>query len=99
MQREVAVEALRYLLQAQPAQDKRQLLAGLRAQGLHGLTTTDVNSLLYAERDLFASDGGTPPRWRVVSQAGGRSCTQVSVQLAPEQPRSYAGHPPRAWQQ
>ncbi|WP_176522983.1 DEAD/DEAH box helicase [Blastococcus aggregatus] len=57
-----------------------------------------MNSLLYGRRDLFVSDDGTPPRWRVMSQPGMRPRTKAGVQLVPETPRSYTGHAPRAWQ-
>jgi hypothetical protein len=85
-------------LGAAPAQDKRQLLSALCQHGLTGLTTTDVNSVLYGRRDWFASDGGTPPLWRLAASLTKTSATARTPTGAFETPHSYVGLEPRAWQ-
>src|SRR3712207_6765167 len=99
MQREYIAQALRELLAAKPCQDKRQLLAGLRKRGFDGLTTNDLNSVLYAYKDLFTSDGGTPPLWRLADVTRATSRTPCITPPRSARPRSYAGAEPRAWQQ
>ena len=99
MQRECIAKALHELLVAEPNQDKRKLLAALRERGFAGLSTTDVNSVLYASRSLFASDGRTPPRWRLAGPKAGSRLTLPTAAISPASPRSYVGAGPRAWQQ
>ncbi|WP_349878815.1 DEAD/DEAH box helicase [Micromonospora sp. HUAS YX12] len=88
--------ALRQLLTEWPGQNKRDLLTGLRSLGLDGLTTTDVNRVLYAGRGTFAHDGATPPRWRLA--AGAEQGDGASIAPVPTRPRCYVGREPRAWQ-
>jgi superfamily II DNA or RNA helicase len=99
MQRERIADALHELLAAKPGQDKRQLLSGLRKWDIDGLTTTDVNSVLYKRRSRFTSDGDTPPRWRLADVNGAPSRTSHAASLSAARPCSYAGNEPRAWQQ
>ena len=98
MQREGIADALREVLAAEPDQDKRQLLTALRQRGLDGPTTTDVNSVLYSRRNLFASDGGTPPRWRLTGSSEVSLATYRVESEISGNPRCYCGPEPRAWQ-
>ena len=50
------------LLNDAPATTARQLASRLQAQGL-AVTKSDINSMLYGHRDLFAKQGETPPFW------------------------------------
>src|SRR5687767_6571486 len=99
MQRERIAKALQQVLEAKPDLDKRQLLAALRERGFDGLTTTDVNSILYARRSVFASDSGTPPLWRLTGSKVRSRPSQSTIAVASETSRSYVGAAPRAWQQ
>src|SRR5688500_13708645 len=99
MQRELIADALNELLALEPDRDKRQLLAGLRQRGFGTLTTTDVNSVLYERRGLFASDGGPPPRGRLAHSIRTHGLARPVVQESYRLPRRYIGAEPRAWQQ
>ncbi|WP_091366177.1 hypothetical protein [Geodermatophilus telluris] len=75
MRREAMANSLKELLAAAPHQDKRQLLSALGQRGFTGVTTTDVKSVLYERRSCFASDGGTPPLWRLAASLAKTSTT------------------------
>src|SRR4051812_46524949 len=101
MKRKRIAKVLEELLAAEPGQDKRQLLAGLRQRGLAGLTTTDVNSVLYEYRATFTPDGETPPLWRLLAPSEVPAISSggtLTLPMTAEQPRCYQGALPRAWQ-
>jgi len=56
-------EHVRALLTAHPGQDKHQLLASLRRAGLASVTSSELNSVLYAARRMFSHDDSAPPLW------------------------------------
>ncbi|MGY1653318.1 DEAD/DEAH box helicase family protein [Geodermatophilus sp. SYSU D01119] len=97
MRRERVALAIRDLLAVQPDQNKRQLLARLGKRAAR-LTTTDVNSVLYSHRDLFISDGGTPPRWRLTGSSRSPEERPAAEATTFSRPRGYVGMDPRAWQ-
>jgi hypothetical protein len=101
VERDRTAAALLSLLATKPGQDKRHLLAGLRANGFADVGVTDVNSVLYARRGSFVSDGGTPPLWRLRlpgSSAGARH-PRTGPPVSWGFSGSYRGKPPRAWQE
>jgi superfamily II DNA or RNA helicase len=61
--REALAHNLLELLAASGGQSKWELFASLEGQGWEGLTTTDVNSVLYETCRSFVHDDGTPPLW------------------------------------
>jgi len=87
---------LRSLLTKNPGQHKRQLLKGLQSRGWTGLTSTDVNSVLYGISAMFVHDDHTPPLWRV--DAGCKTIEPTPQPRPTGIPRLYSGPPPRAWQ-
>lgn len=86
------------LLEREGGQDKRELIGGLISLGWEGLTTTDVNSVLYQHQEMFARDGSTPPLWTLA--AGYDAPASAAVGAGPSLVLSlYEGPSARAWQQ
>ena len=102
--RERMADDLQVLLRAQPGQHKRQLLAGLEGRGWTGLSSADVNGVLYQHGSIFASDRATPPRWRLAAVEQGSLATVARPALPASSTSGrfrevgYAGEPPRSWQ-
>jgi RNA polymerase primary sigma factor len=99
MDRDRLAGDLERLLAAHPRQQKYQLLAGLTGQGWTGLSTTDVNSVLYERGRPFIKDDSTLPLW---SLGGGGQAVLAGFPLEVGSVwllDRYRGPEPRAWQQ
>lgn len=89
---------LHALLVKSPDQNKRQLLRSLTALGWSGLSTTDVNSVLYEQSRPFVKDNASPPRWRADGK-GSASVVAIPAEVIPNwRFERYAGPKTRAWQ-
>lgn len=99
MDRDRLAQDLERLLGAHPGQEKHQLLRGLNALGWAGLTTTDINSVLYERGRPFIKDDSPLPRWSVRAESLAAAST-LSLETAPVWHFGrYRGPKPRAWQQ
>lgn len=81
-------EAISACLRVRPDQDAREIAAALAAQGWTGVTRSDVNSCLYAERTRYQHDGATRPRWRVIDRTAPPQPSAPRLAVAPTQPET-----------
>lgn len=73
-----------------PDSTAREILFQLQRNGHPHLTRTDINSLLYSERENFEKDDSVVPRWRAVLQAT-TVRTRKATQKKRKQPAKSAG--------
>ncbi len=90
--------SLSIVLKTKSPLNKHQLLALLKEGGVHGITTSDINRVLYSNRHVFAHDGQSLPMWRLkngslVFNDLQSMFTRIKVNL-----QLYKGHQPREWQ-
>ncbi len=99
MDRDRLARDLERLLAAHSQQQKYQLLAGLTGLGWTGLTTTDVNSVLYERGRPFVKDDSALPLWSL--SGDGRAAAPAAEAEAARVWRleRYRGPGTRAWQQ
>jgi len=92
------ITSLEAILEINSPLNKYQLLALLKENGVHGITTSDINRVLYSNRHVFAHDGQSLPMWRLkngslVFNDLQSMFTRIKVNL-----QLYKGHQPREWQ-
>ena len=65
-----------------PYSTAAELVRHLNSRGLE-VTKTNVNSVLYSARDVFWSNGATPPRWQIQAGLALAKATQVTPSPEP----------------
>ncbi len=99
MDRDRLARDLERLIAARPGQEKHQLLSGLNGLGWTGLTSTDINSVLYERGRPFVKDDSTLPRWSVRAEGQATAATRPLETGPVWRFDRYRGPKPRAWQQ
>ena len=87
------VSDLQSILVEKPGQTKYQLFSALGLIGWSGITTSDINSVLYSYRQHFTRSTDTLPRWYNLSTSTPRAARPHKTNLL-----FYAGPEPRDWQ-
>lgn len=88
------------LLAESPGKNKYSLLELLQASGVYKYSTSDINSILYGDPDIFEKDNHTLPFWKTRTIDLNSSPPDLSqfLNVSDSNLLYYKGHTPRVWQ-